>query len=216
MLSSALCTTIRSQCQPRNPVCIVLLASCNPLPEGPFFLHEGAISMSLLGNVLGRRRGGVSPITLGLLGLLAYRTFQGKGRLAEMIGHNPGKSGSTNANDGASESGGNIGDWLRNVLGGGAAGSLLSGGLGDLVRSFQQRGQGDKANSWVAKGANAPIAPPDLEQVLGEDRIAWLMRETGMPREELLAGLSKELPDAVDQLTPEGRLPTEQEASRMV
>jgi uncharacterized protein YidB (DUF937 family) len=172
--------------------------------------------MSLLGNILGGRRGGMSPITVGLLGLLAYRTFQGKGRLAGLIGHQPDNARDNKARPAASQSGGGAGDWLRHLLGGGAAGSILSGGLGDLVSSFQKSGQGDKANSWVAKGDNAPIAPPDLEQVLGEEKIAWLMRETNMSREELLAGLSKELPDAVDKLTPDGRVPTEQEASRMV
>ena len=28
----------------------------------------------------------MSPITLGLLAMLAYRTYQGKGRLADMLG----------------------------------------------------------------------------------------------------------------------------------
>jgi uncharacterized protein YidB (DUF937 family) len=37
-----------------------------------------------------------------------------------------------------------------------------------------------------------------------------------MDRDELLEGLSQHLPEFVDQLTPEGRLPTEEEASRMV
>jgi uncharacterized protein YidB (DUF937 family) len=37
-----------------------------------------------------------------------------------------------------------------------------------------------------------------------------------MSREDLLAGLSQHLPDLIDQLTPKGRLPTEQEAARMV
>lgn len=40
--------------------------------------------------------------------------------------------------------------------------------------------------------------------------------ETGMDRDELLEGLSQHLPEFVDQLTPQGRLPTEEEASRMV
>ena len=41
------------------------------------------------------------------------------------------------------------------------------------------------------------------------------MRETGLSRQELLDGLSRELPQAVDQLTPEGRIPNEQESSRV-
>jgi uncharacterized protein YidB (DUF937 family) len=41
-------------------------------------------------------------------------------------------------------------------------------------------------------------------------------RQTGMGRHDLLEGLSQHLPGFVDQLTPEGRLPSEEEASRMV
>jgi hypothetical protein len=42
-----------------------------------------------------------------------------------------------------------------------------------------------------------------------------LMQQTGMERDELLATLSEHLPGVIDHLTPEGRLPTEQEASRL-
>jgi uncharacterized protein YidB (DUF937 family) len=37
-----------------------------------------------------------------------------------------------------------------------------------------------------------------------------------MGRQDLLEGLSQHLPGFVDQLTPEGRLPSAEEASRMV
>jgi uncharacterized protein YidB (DUF937 family) len=60
------------------------------------------------------------------------------------------------------------------------------------------------------------VEPNDLEQVLGAEKIEWLMRETGMSREELLAGLSRELPDTINKLTPTGRIPTEAEAERML
>jgi uncharacterized protein YidB (DUF937 family) len=176
--------------------------------------------MSLLGNLLGGGRGGgMSPITMGLLGLLAYRTVKGKGRLADMLGRSdqdvvPGGVRPPNWNNSGQPGGGGLGGMLGGLLGGGAAGSLLSGGLGDLIKSFQQSGQGEKAETWVAKGPNAAIAPPDLERALGPEKIEWLMQETGMSREELLAGLSRELPEAVDELTPDGRIPTEQEAAR--
>lgn len=60
------------------------------------------------------------------------------------------------------------------------------------------------------------MAPSELERVLGEEKIAWLTQQTGLSREELLAGLSRELPHAVDKLTPDGRIPTEQEATRLM
>jgi uncharacterized protein YidB (DUF937 family) len=55
-----------------------------------------------------------------------------------------------------------------------------------------------------------------LARALGADKINALVAQTGMSRDDLLHGLSEYLPQAVDQLTPEGRLPTEQEAGRML
>jgi uncharacterized protein YidB (DUF937 family) len=40
---------------------------------------------------------------------------------------------------------------LKGVLGGGAAGTPLSGGLNDLLKQLQQNGQ---ANSWIGTGQN--------------------------------------------------------------
>jgi len=163
--------------------------------------------MGLLDGILGggMRRGGMSPLTMALMGLLAYKTLKGK-NVSEMFG---GASGPTGANGG-------LGGVLGGLLGGGAAGSALTGGLGDLLKQFQQNGQAEKAQSWVSSGRNQPIEPNELEQALGEERIAWLMQQTGMSRQQLLSGLSQELPTAVDKLTPDGRIPTEQEASRLI
>jgi uncharacterized protein YidB (DUF937 family) len=164
--------------------------------------------MGLLGGLLGGGRGGMSPLTLALLGVLAYRTFKGKGRLADMLG----RSGNTAA---PGESGGLLGG-LGGLLGGSAAGGTLSSGLNDLVKQFQQSGQGEKAESWVSAGPNKPMTPQELETALGVERIQWLVEQSGMTKEELLAGLSRELPTVVDKLTPDGRVPTEQEAARLV
>jgi uncharacterized protein YidB (DUF937 family) len=105
---------------------------------------------------------------------------------------------------------------LKGVLGGGAAGTALSGGLNDLLKQLQQNGQGDVANSWVGTGQNKAIAPKDLASALGADRINALMAYSGMSREDMLNGLSQHLPNVVDKLTPDGRLPTEEEAARLV
>jgi uncharacterized protein YidB (DUF937 family) len=161
-------------------------------------------------NTLGggnRGRGGMSPIMLGLMGLLAYRTLKGKGKLADMLGTNQ-----AGANQAGTDAGGApAGAGLGGVLGGGALGA----GLKDLLDRFRQNGQDDKVQSWVSTGANKSIAPNEIEQALGEERIQWLMEQTGMPREQLLDGLSGELPQAIDKLTPDGRLPTDEEISRI-
>ena len=105
---------------------------------------------------------------------------------------------------------------LGSVLGGAAAGSVLSGGLANIIKELQDSGHGGVARSWVGTGPNEDIAPKDLANALGSDTLNTLSRQTGLSRDELLAGLSQNLPDLVDQLTPKGRLPTEEEAGRMV
>jgi uncharacterized protein YidB (DUF937 family) len=178
-----------------------------------------------------QQRGGVSPITLGLLALLAYRTYQGKGRLADMLGRNAPTGNAPAGNDevmppagrGAAplqpgQGGGGLGDLLRGglggLLGGAAAGTVLNGGLGDLMRRFQHNGFGDTADSWVGRGANREITPGELESAVGRDTLQDLSQETGKSYEDILQELSRSLPNDVDQLTPEGRLPTDDEAQR--
>jgi uncharacterized protein YidB (DUF937 family) len=95
------------------------------------------------------------------------------------------------------------------------AGGSLGAGLKDLLDRFRQSGHDDKVQSWVSSGANKQIAPNEIEQALGEERVQWLMEQTGMPRDQLLHGLSGELPQAIDKLTPDGRLPTDEELSRL-
>jgi uncharacterized protein YidB (DUF937 family) len=91
---------------------------------------------------------------------------------------------------------------------------VLSGGLGDLLNQLQQGGHGEAANSWVGSGPNKQVSPGDLANALGADQIQHLTSQTGMSRDELLNGLSQYLPQVIDHLTPNGRLPTEDEVSK--
>jgi uncharacterized protein YidB (DUF937 family) len=83
------------------------------------------------------------------------------------------------------------------------------GGLGGLLEKFREGGFEDVIKSWIGTGANKPIAPNQLHQALGPETVDDLMRETGMPREDLLLQLSRLLPDVIDKLTPDGKLPKE-------
>jgi uncharacterized protein YidB (DUF937 family) len=155
------------------------------------------------------------PSMTALLGLLAVAGYQNRDKIAEMLG---GTGKSTSADGGQSGSGpadggqGGIGGLLGQLgsgLGGASAGGILSGGLSELVDRFRQNGQAETADSWVGTGPNKPIAPPQLQQAIGPDVLAALSKQTGLSQEELLARLSRELPNAVDKYTPQGRLPTE-------
>jgi uncharacterized protein YidB (DUF937 family) len=167
-------------------------------------------------------RGGMSPMTMALLGLLAYKAIKSlSSRQPSAAPAGPGTlPGAAPGASNAGSAGGGLGDLLKGGLGGllagGAAGSVLSGGLNDLLKQLQQSGHGDAAQSWVGSGPNKSIAPQDLADALGADRINALMCYSGMSRNDLLQGLSQQLPDVVDQLTPDGRVPTEEEAEQMV
>jgi len=158
----------------------------------------------------------MSPMTMAILALLAFKAVK------HLTGSQPGatpapapapSSGNT-ANAGPT-GGGGLGSLLPGGLGGllagGAAGSVISGGLGDLLKQFQQNGHGETANSWVSPGPNKQIAPRDLANALGADQINSLVSQTGLSRDELLSGLSQHLPEVINHLTPDGRLPTESE-----
>jgi uncharacterized protein YidB (DUF937 family) len=162
---------------------------------------------------------GMSPMTMAILALLAFKAVK------HLTGSQPGAApaptpapspGTATANAGPSGGGGLGGlitGGLGGLLAGGAAGSVISGGLGDLLKQFQQNGQGETANSWVSPGPNKQIAPGDLANALGADQINSLMSHSGLSRDELLSGLSQHLPEVINHLTPDGRLPTESELS---
>lgn len=154
--------------------------------------------------------GGMSPMTMAILALLAWKAVKHFG--GGQPGANPAAPAQIPPSAPAS-TGGGLGGILGGLLAGGAAGSVLSGGLGDLLKQFQQNGQGDTANSWVGTGPNKTIAPGDLANALGADQLDQLSSQSGLSREDLLQGLSQYLPRVVDHLTPEGRLPNEAEVS---
>jgi uncharacterized protein YidB (DUF937 family) len=112
--------------------------------------------------------------------------------------------------------GGGRGGGLGGMLGGGNLGGLLgglggAGALGALLSQFQQKGYGQQVNSWVSPGPNEPIAPDQLADALGEETVEALQQETGMPRQALLSDLSQALPEAVNEVTPQGRAPDDEE-----
>jgi uncharacterized protein YidB (DUF937 family) len=145
-----------------------------------------------------------------LLALLAMAGYQNRDKIAEMLkGLGQGASGGTGQ--------GGLGGLLEQLGGGrsgSSAGGILSGGLAELIDRFKQSGFGDTADSWVRPGPNKQIGPSELEQAIGPEVLESLSARTGVSRQELLARLSRELPEAVDKYTPDGRLPSEAELSR--
>jgi uncharacterized protein YidB (DUF937 family) len=181
--------------------------------------------------------GGMSPMMMALLALLAYKALKGRsGSGHASAPQQPGSGGRATAGassgglgdilgghlggrTGGAASGSSLQDMMKGGLGGllagASAGSVLSGGLGNLMKEFQDRGYGEVAQSWMGTGPNQAIGPNDLENALGSEALDTVAQQTGMSRSDLLAGLSNHLPELIDQLTPNGRLPSQEEAARM-
>lgn len=137
------------------------------------------------------------PSLTALLGLLAVAGYQNRDKIGEWLG---GATQAESANAASGPSGAARG--AGGILGAGGLGGML----GELVDRFKQAGQGEKADSWVRQGPNQEVAAPELEQALGPEMIDTLTRQTGLSRDELLARLSRVVPQAVDSSTPDGTL----------
>jgi uncharacterized protein YidB (DUF937 family) len=90
------------------------------------------------------------------------------------------------------------------------------GGLGGLLKQFQQGGFGDAINSWIGTGSNKPVSVSEVSNALGPQIIDTLSQRTGLPKDQILQILSQVLPGMVDQLTPDGRLPSKQEITKLI
>lgn len=163
----------------------------------------------------------VSGQLKALLGVLAVAGYQNRDKIAEVLrGIQKPQPAGTDAEPGNASAqtgglddllgkltGGNGAGGLGGILGGLTSGGILSGGLGDLLKTFQQNGLGEKAESWVSPGTNEDIDGDQLEQAIGPDVLDELATKTGLSRDEILSRLSKDLPRAVDDLTPDGQVP---------
>lgn len=101
------------------------------------------------------------------------------------------------------------GDVSRN---GNLLGSVMSmvqqnGGLPGVLDMFRQNGMTQHADSWVGTGANASITPDQVHQVFGGSQLRNLAAQLGVSDGHASSVLSQLLPELVNQLTPNGRIP---------
>jgi uncharacterized protein YidB (DUF937 family) len=139
------------------------------------------------------------PLMIALLALLASRYMSGGSKEA------PKDSSGSTGPDVSSPSSASLPDP-----------GTITGGLGGLLKQFQQAGFGDTINSWINTGPNKPVAPAQVSDALGPEIIDMLSQRTGLPRDQVASILSQVLPQIVDQLTPDGRLPSQREVARLI
>lgn len=151
-----------------------------------------------------------TPSLVALLGLLAVAGYQNRDKIGEMISANRGASDPNTDPQHAQKSG--LLDEIGSMFGGAAGGASLSDAVSGLVDRFRNAGQALVADSWVASGANQEVQPDDLAASLGDDVVQELSLKTGLSRDEILSRLARTLPEAVDRMTPSGRVPSPDEA----
>jgi uncharacterized protein YidB (DUF937 family) len=150
------------------------------------------------------------PSMTALLAVLAMAGYQNRDKLAELLGGAAGRRGGPAGEAGQAggrSAGGDLSAGMAGGIGGAGIGGFLANGLQELLDRFRATGQAETAESWVRQGPNRPVEANQLESAIGAETLDALARQTGLPREEIVARLTRELPEAVDRYTPEGRLP---------
>lgn len=103
------------------------------------------------------------------------------------------------------QSGGGNGQLIQTVL------QLINnpqiGGLAGLLKTLQQSGLGEAANSWVSTGQNMPVSAEQIQSSLGDSLLPGLAAQLGVTPEQASGSLAQYLPQIIDQLTPNGQLP---------
>jgi uncharacterized protein YidB (DUF937 family) len=96
---------------------------------------------------------------------------------------------------------------------GGAIGGGMGGGMGagldGLIRQFDQAGLGREMNSWIGTGQNLPVSPDQLAQVFGRGSLEQMAQTSGLGVDQVSNGLSDLLPQLIDRVTPDGRVPAQ-------
>ena len=118
---------------------------------------------------------------------------------------------------------------LGSVLGGGdkqnalvqIATSLITkhssgNGLAGLAQQFDQKGLGHLMQSWIGTGENQEITPEQMHHALGNEQVAQMAQQTGMPAGDITSALAKMLPQLINHATPQGQVPPQNDLQGML
>jgi uncharacterized protein YidB (DUF937 family) len=137
---------------------------------------------------------GLDDILGGLMG-----GKRGSGVLGDMLG---GLSGEGGRGGGAGAMGA-----LLPIL----AGFLASGGLSKIMGGLRANGLSAQADSWVGTGSNQPVSGRDVEQAMGQEQIQQIAQQLGVSESTAADAVAQALPEVVDKVSPEGKLPPDQD-----
>lgn len=80
------------------------------------------------------------------------------------------------------------------------------GGLSGLVERLRRGGLSHEVDSWLGSGRNLPVSAEQMGAALGDDAVARLAAAADLSEDDLLDMLARNLPQAVDEASPNGAL----------
>lgn len=78
--------------------------------------------------------------------------------------------------------------------------------LGAVVSKMQQVGLGSIVTSWLGKGANEPISPDAVTDLVSADKIQAFASQFGLSENIAKNAIASALPAMVDNASPDGSL----------
>jgi uncharacterized protein YidB (DUF937 family) len=168
-----------------------------------------------------------------LLGSLTKQSGGKGGGLEDMLGGLLGGGGSQGGLGG-------LEDVLGGLLGGGSGGSpgtaakgmnmtavatalapliaklVKGGGLSKMMSGAQASGLSAQADSWVGTGGNAPVSGQEVRGIVGDDTVSELARNAGISHDQAADVLAQVVPQVVNGLTPDGKLPADNDLDQLV
>ena len=142
--------------------------------------------------------------------LKSVKGGQGSGGLGDLLGGILGGSGG----GGPTQGGGLGGNPMLRMLLPLVASMLMNGGLQKILSRLQDQGKGAEAESWVKPGANTPVDAATVREVVDPGELDRIAQQLGITQDEAAVAVAEVLPDVVDQATPDGDLPDEEELDR--
>ena len=139
------------------------------------------------------------PSLVALLGLVAVAGYQNREKISEFV------KGLTN--DPNSAAGGMI-DSVKKAIGSSPTATSITGGLGELVDQFTKNGAGQDSGILGRQGPQCSRSPIRnwKKPWAPTSSTTWSSRRASAARSFSRAS-SKTLPEAVDKLTPDGKIP---------
>lgn len=83
--------------------------------------------------------------------------------------------------------------------------------LDGLMQKLRESGLEEQVSSWVAKGQNLPVVGDQITKALGNEKVAEIARKLGITTAQAADDLARTVPEVVDDVTPDGVMPTQQE-----